>query len=82
MKITGNDSELNVGGNVTLPAYPTSVESANKLVTSRNFSVSGGATASAVGFDGTGDVNLVVTELDAIKLKVAEGDSLILDGSF
>lgn len=82
VKITGNDSELNVDGNVTLPAYPTSVESANKLVTSRNFSVSGGATASDVGFDGTGDVNLVVTELDAIKLKVAEGDSLILDGSF
>ena len=41
---------------------------ASKLAASKNFSISGGATASAVGFNGSGDVNLVVTALDASKL--------------
>ena len=42
--------------------------SAQKLSTSRSFSISGGATASAVQFDGTDNVNLNVTSIDASKL--------------
>lgn len=42
--------------------------SATSLANSRNFSISGGATAEAVGFDGTSAVELVVTSLDASKL--------------
>lgn len=34
----------------------------------RNFEISGGATAQAVSFDGSADVNLVVTAVDATKL--------------
>ena len=41
---------------------------ATKLANSRNFSITGGATASAVGFDGTGNVSLNITSLDASKL--------------
>ena len=54
--------------------------SATKLSTSRNFSITGGATAGAVSFSGTGDVALNVTALDAMKLNVASGNTLILDG--
>ena len=42
--------------------------SAQKLSTSRSFSIIGGATASAVQFDGTNDVSLNVTSIDASKL--------------
>lgn len=43
-------------------------KSADKLTTPRNFSITGGATASGVNFDGTGNVALNVTSLDATKL--------------
>ena len=43
--------------------------SATKLVTARDFSITGGATAEAISFNGTKDVALEVTELDASKLK-------------
>lgn len=41
---------------------------ATKLATERTFSISGGATAAAVSFNGTGNVQLNVTSLDASKL--------------
>lgn len=44
---------------------------ATKLANSRNFSITGGATANPVSFDGSGDVELTVTSLDASKLDVA-----------
>lgn len=43
-------------------------KSADKLTTPRSFSIKGGATASGVNFDGTGNVALNVTSLDATKL--------------
>lgn len=43
-------------------------DTAIKLQTPRNFSITGGATAAAVSFDGTQDVALNVTALDATKL--------------
>lgn len=39
-----------------------------QITTARNFSISGGATATNVSFNGTQDVNLVVSSLDATKL--------------
>lgn len=66
---------------MTMPAVPSNVASATKLQTARNFSITGGATAAAVSFNGTADVSLNVTSLNAIKLTVASGDTLILDGS-
>lgn len=42
--------------------------SATQLATSHNFSITGGATASAVAFNGTQDVTLNITSLDATKL--------------
>lgn len=44
---------------------------AAKLKTERNFSLTGGATAAAVGFDGTGNVALNVTALDGTKVSAA-----------
>ncbi|MBO1013513.1 hypothetical protein IPU70_08135 [Achromobacter sp. SD115] len=51
---------------------------ATRLATGRSFSLSGGATAAGVSFDGSNNVNLVVTELDVSKaaagvLSVARG---------
>lgn len=78
--ITGSSSTT-----MTMPAAPTSVSgnagSATKLANARNFSITGGATAAAVSFNGTADVSLNVTSLNAAKLALAEGDTLILDGS-
>lgn len=42
--------------------------SATKLLNSRTFSITGGATAAGVAFNGTGNVALNVTSLDATKL--------------
>ena len=53
---------------------------ATALVNSRNFSITGGATAAAVAFNGTDNVALNVTSLDATKLDLAAGDVLILSG--
>ena len=57
---------------ITLPATPTDITgnagTATKLAASKNFSITGGATAAAVGFDGSADVALNVSSLDATKL--------------
>lgn len=78
--ITGKGSTT-----MTMPAAPTNVSgnagSATKLQTSRNFSITGGAVADAVSFNGTGNVQLSVKSLDAAKLTIAASDTLILDGS-
>jgi len=44
---------------------------ASKLATSQDFSITGGATASAITFNGTGAVALNVTSLDASKLSTS-----------
>lgn len=54
--------------------------SAAKLTTARNFSITGGATAAAVSFNGTANAVLNVTNLNAMMLSVASGDTLILNG--
>ncbi|OAE63688.1 hypothetical protein A7J71_24750 [Achromobacter insolitus] len=53
-------------------------QTATKLAAARSFSISGGATAAAVNFDGSGNVQIVVTGLDVSKatlgiLPVARG---------
>lgn len=70
---------------MTMPATPTTITgnagSATKLATARNFSITGGATAAAVSFNGTADVSLNVTALNAAKLYINSSDTLVLDGS-
>lgn len=58
------------------------VASATKLQTARNFSISGGATAAAVAFNGTANVALNVTSVSTSVLAVPSGDSLVLNGNF
>lgn len=67
---------------MTMPAVPGNVASATKLQNARNFSITGGATAAAVSFDGTADVALNVTAVNAVKLVLNAGDTLVLDGNF
>lgn len=61
-------------------ALSGNASSATKLATARNFSITGGATASAVSFDGSANVSLNVTNLNAMSITVASSDTLILDG--
>ena len=71
---------------MTMPATPTTVSgnagSATKLANACNFSITGGATASSVSFNGTADVELNVTAVNATALYVNDSDTLILDGNF
>lgn len=67
---------------MTMPAVPSNVASATKLQTARNFSITGAATAAAVSFNGSTDVALNVTSLNAAKLILNESDTLILNGNF
>ena len=67
---------------MTMPAVPGNVASATKLQNARNFSITGGATAAAVSFNGTADVALNVTAVNAVKLVLNAGDTLVLDGNF
>lgn len=56
------------GGSYIEISSAETADQAVSLVTARNFSIKGGATAAAVAFDGTTDVELEVTALDATKL--------------
>lgn len=64
---TMTENALEVIQSTYLPLTGTAL-SATQLATSRNFSITGGATASAVAFNGTQNVTLNITSLDATKL--------------
>ena len=55
-------------------------DTATALAATKNFSITGGATAAAVAFDGSSDVALNVTEVSTSVLAVPSGDTLILTG--
>lgn len=55
---------------------------ANELATSRNISIKGGATAAAVSFNGSANVELDVTAVNTNVLTQTAGDILIIDGNF
>jgi len=54
-----NTIVTNIGGNAA---------TATKLTTARTIAISGGATGTATGFDGTANISIAVTSLDATKL--------------
>ena len=53
---------------------------ATKFAATKNFSITGGATAAAVAFDGSDNVVLNVTSLDAALLNISSEDTLVLNG--
>lgn len=57
------------------------VATAVKLKTARNVNVSGAVTGTAIPFDGSADAIINVTSVNAIKLVLNPGDTLILDGT-
>lgn len=57
------------------------VATAVKLKTARNVNVSGAVTGAAIPFDGSADAIINVTSVNAIKLVLNPGDTLILDGT-
>lgn len=61
-KCTGNAASATVANSAK--ACTGNSASATKLATARNFSISGGATAAAVSFNGTGNATLSVTSLN------------------
>lgn len=55
----------NLSGNASTATSAVNAGSSNLLTTARNFSISGGATAAAVSFNGGANVDLSVTSLNA-----------------
>ena len=60
---------------------PETAAAATKLANGRNISLTGAITAEGVIFDGTQDIVLNVTAVDASKLFLPEGETLIIDGN-
>lgn len=60
---------------------PETAASATKLATGRKITLKGAITAEGVIFDGTKDIELNVTAVDASKLFLPEGETLIIDGN-
>ena len=64
---------------------PTNVSgnagTATKLQTERTIAITGGATGTATAFDGSKNISIPVTSLNAMQLKVGTGDTLIIDGT-
>lgn len=60
---------------------PETATAATKLANGRKISLTGAITAEGVIFDGTQDIVLNVTAVDASKLFLPEGETLIIDGS-
>lgn len=60
---------------------PTTAAAATKLATGRTITLTGAITAKGVIFDGSKDIELVVESVDASKLMLPEGETLIIDGN-
>ena len=70
---------------VVTVSTPTNVSgnagTATKLQTERTIAITGGATGTATAFDGSKNISIPVTSLNAMQLKVGAGDTLIIDGT-
>lgn len=68
ISISGNAASATTATTAGSAGTATTAGSAATLTTGRNFSITGGATAAAVSFNGSGNVVLTVTALDATDL--------------
>jgi hypothetical protein len=55
--------------------------SATKLATARNIGITGAVIGNAASFNGTENVNITATSVDAAKLTISTSDTLVLDGT-
>lgn len=61
-------------------ALSGNASSATKLATARTIGLTGGATGTATSFNGTANISIPVTAIDAMYLNVSDADTLILNG--
>ena len=54
---------------------------ATKLATARGIGITGAVTGAAVNFDGSSNINISATAVDAAKLTISSSDTLVLDGT-
>lgn len=54
---------------------------ATKLATARGIGITGAVTGAAVNFDGSSNINISATAVDAAKLIISSSDTLVLDGT-
>ena len=54
---------------------------ATKLATARTIALSNGCVGTATSFDGSGNITIPVTSVDAAKLIISSSDTLVLDGT-
>lgn len=69
---------------MTMPVTPTTITgnagSATKLAAARTIALSGAAAGTATSFNGTANITIPVTSLNAVNLTLASEDTLILNG--
>lgn len=81
--VDANAAFLSITGKAESARVADSATTADKLTSSTNFSIGGGATAAAVSYNGTNNVQLVVTAVDGSKVTgtVAAATKATQDGS-
>lgn len=75
--VTGNVS----GSSGSCTGNAATASKAAQLTTARTIAISGACVGTATSFNGTANISIPVTSVDAAKLTIASSDTLILDGT-
>lgn len=79
--VTGNVTGNVSGSSGSCTGNSATASKAAQLTTARTIALSGGCTGTATSFNGTANISIPVTAVDAAKLTIAASDTLILDGT-
>lgn len=79
--LTGNVTGNVSGSSGSCTGNSATASKAAQLTTARTIALSGGVTGTATSFNGTANISIPVTSVNAAKLTLASSDTLILDGS-
>lgn len=80
--LTGNVTGNVSGSSGSCTGNAATADNAARLKTARTIGIAGAVTGTAASFDGTGNVTITASVLDAARLILNENDILILDGNF
>lgn len=80
--LTGNVTGNVSGSSGSCTGNAATASKAAQLTTARTIALSGACVGTATSFNGTANISIPVTSVDAAKLTLASSDVLILDGNF
>jgi hypothetical protein len=79
--LTGNVTGNVSGSSGSCTGNAATASKAAQLTTARTIALSGACVGTATSFNGTANISIPVTSVDAAKLTIASSDTLILDGT-